>query len=901
MKRPPNIYLIVVISLIYLLLAAAFSQVMHFSRAFDEGYHLEYITFIKQNGHIPKTYTDRAQITRADFPPLYHLLVTAVSGSVIITEQPNFKYFWDSFRYRAIDHQTDNVWTLNTEDFTRPYVGPFLVWQIGRWLSILLSASTLVVVFFTLRETPLKQYPLAPLAGVALLAFIPRYIILGSTLNDDNLLGLMAALYFWMLLKVVNQPHKWWPFIALGLLLGVSMTVKYTLVLVPLELIAVCGLIAYKNGPNWLWAGQRLLTIAGLALLSSSWWFAWNIWFLNTVEQNGWFVGLLNPLFAGGADATMNRLSGLLSGGQIGSTDLPENIIVGTFSRWIQDTFISFWGVGINGVIPLYPYIYIPITLMLGLALFGLWRLWQADKSAPKWITLFLFHTLLFVILPFIRFCLTRRLSVAAQGRHILVPAAAALMALLVWGLATAIPKRWQRPIFATIIVALIGWTGVHLYRLSTSAPPLLPLRANPQAAEWLSQPVNVHFGEAIKLVSYNINPQPEQGELHLDLAWQALGQVNENYLLQVELINSEGQVVSHWMGYNGQGRVPTLAWDAGDSVFDRLVLPLPDLPAGNYRLQVQVLSNSGPLVVSKAEDRGGAGEEDNSETSHSKLLALTEISLNKKSTLKLSPNTSIVGDGLVTPVDINLALWRTDGPVDIIQNPEYRYPATISIITSLNGLDLALIDPSGQLWPPTRSTANIHTFVIDPRWQSGAYNLQLTLKEDDVALGQTISNSILRVDNWWERHFVRPDIAVPLEANFANQVKFLGYKLPQTQVKAGEAFPITLYWQAPANISPQADFIQFNNLLDNDGELSGGYDRQPLEYYSTLLWAPDEIVIDGYAVPVVAAARPGQYYLNVGYYLIVGESAVNLPLVVEGQMTEVSSVTIGPIEVIAP
>jgi hypothetical protein len=53
--------------------------------------------------------------------------------------------------------------------------------------------------------------------------------------------------------------------------------------------------------------------------------------------------------------------------------------------------------------------------------------------------------------------------------------------------------------------------------------------------------------------------------------------------------------------------------------------------------------------------------------------------------------------------------------------------------------------------------------------------------------------------------------------------------------------------------------------------------------------------------VPVAAAAPPGEYYLSVGYYLTVGASAVNLPLVVDGQMTEVSSVTIGPIEVVKP
>jgi hypothetical protein len=52
----------------------------------------------------------------------------------------------------------------------------------------------------------------------------------------------------------------------------------------------------------------------------------------------------------------------------------------------------------------------------------------------------------------------------------------------------------------------------------------------------------------------------------------------------------------------------------------------------------------------------------------------------------------------------------------------------------------------------------------------------------------------------------------------------------------------------------------------------------------------------------VDADAPPGTYYLDVGYYLTVGESPVNLPLVVNGQMlTGTTSVTIGPIEVVGP
>jgi hypothetical protein len=285
-----------------------------------------------------------------------------------------------------------------------------------------------------------------------------------------------------------------------------------------------------------------------------------------------------------------------------------------------------------------------------------------------------------------------------------------------------------------------------------------------------------------------------------------------------------------------------------------------------------------------------------------SPFLALAEVSLSQPANLLLPDRLAVTTSD--NPAEIVFALWPADGPTERTRHPIYRYPASISVVASGNFSDdtqlkLQLVDANGQSWPATQSEANIYLFVIGPRWRSGDYRLQATLHRDDKIVGQASSEAILTVEIWWQRRFDAPEIAVPGKANFANQLQFLGYALPQNQVKAGEAFPLTLYWQALPDKSPQADFIQFNHLLDSSGALRGGYDRRPLEYYSTLLWASGEVVIDGYAVPVDAEAPPGQYYLNVGYYLTVGESAVNLPLVMDGQMSQVTSVTIGPIQVI--
>ena len=871
--RAGQVGLVIVIA-VYVLLAITTSQTMHFSRALDEGYHLEYVAFIKENGRLPISYDERSTITRADFPPLYHLLVSAVSSGVEVGDTPDFKLFWDSFRYRAIDHQNDAVWTLDTEDLTPPYVGRFLVWQIGRWTSIALSALTLIIVYVALSLLPLPQQPWSALAGTALLAFIPRYLLLGSSLNDDNLLGPVAALYFLMLILAIKGPHRWWPWLGLGITLGLSMTVKYTLVLMPLEIAAILLLLARHYNLSWGWVGQRLLATGGVAALASSWWFGWNVWFLNTVAQDGWYVGLLRPLTAGGNDQTLNRLGGLFSEGEVGQTELAEGIIIGTFPEFVQRLFLSFWSRPLMADTPLAE-LFVPIVIvLLIIVVFGLWRVWQSDRPNRMWLSLLLTHVALFIVLPLIRFNLTRRLSVAAQGRHILIPAAIAVAALLVWGLLRALPQRWQRTSLGAVVAVLLIWCGAHIVQLNSERPAYLPLRTNAQAAAWLAEPINAQFGEGVELVSFEYTVDAAAGALDLELAWRSIDHVNESYRSLITIRDADGQSVSHWTGYHANGRLPTLSWDPGDVVFDRLRLPLPGLPVDTYSIHIELFDRNGRLAVSHPDAVGD-------------VLTVATLELSQ-------PTADLV------PRDDSLLVWRVDGLIDPTQRPQFRYPATVTIVSSAD--QLTYVAPTAQkgelLTTPDHVTGQVRSFVIGPAWSSGDYSLVVF---NDAGQPLYEATDLFAVDNWQPRTFTPPEIETPLEANFAGQLQLLGYKLPDATVQAGEAFPLTLYWQAIPGASPQASFTQFNTLLDGNGQPRGGYERKPLEYYDTLLWAPGEVVVDGYAIPVDADAPPGQYFLNVGYYLTVGESAVNLPLVIDGEMSNITSVSIGPIEVVAP
>ncbi len=160
----------------------------------------------------------------------------------------------------------------------------------------------------------------------------------------------------------------------------------------------------------------------------------------------------------------------------------------------------------------------------------------------------------------------------------------------------------------------------------------------------------------------------------------------------------------------------------------------------------------------------------------------------------------------------------------------------------------------------------------------------------------QLLSEPLIKVIDRWERQFTPPPISHGLEANFANQVKLLGYDLPANRAEPGGGLPVTLYWQGLDWMGH--DYTIFTKLLAADQTSHGGRDRLPLEGYSTLYWAPGEVVIDPFGVPVAADAPDGIYYLNVGLYKRVGDQAVSLPLVQDGQPLDATSVDIGPLKI---
>jgi mannosyltransferase len=98
------------------------------------------------------------------------------------------------------------------------------------------------------------------------------------------------------------------------------------------------------------------------------------------------------------------------------------------------------------------------------------------------------------------------------------------------------------------------------------------------------------------------------------------------------------------------------------------------------------------------------------------------------------------------------------------------------------------------------------------------------------------------------------------------DEIALLGYSLLNDRLAAGDVAQITLFWRADQ--TPSRRYKVFLHVLDQGSHIVGQRDAEPGGGARlTTLWAPGEVVVDHYGVPIHPATPPGQYRVEVGMY----------------------------------
>src|SRR5581483_8759933 len=116
------------------------------------------------------------------------------------------------------------------------------------------------------------------------------------------------------------------------------------------------------------------------------------------------------------------------------------------------------------------------------------------------------------------------------------------------------------------------------------------------------------------------------------------------------------------------------------------------------------------------------------------------------------------------------------------------------------------------------------------------------------------------------DRVFVEPTVQFQQDANFNNAIRLLGYDLSAQEIKAGDPFTVTLYWESTSAV--EKPYTVFVHLLDQDSQPKAQRDAQPLNGgRPTQTWVQGEYLTDPYPIEIKPDVPPGNYQIEIGWY----------------------------------
>jgi len=513
---------IALILVTFIVLGTTYSLVTPIFEAPDEIYHYFFIKHLADGKGLPVQDPENPGLWEQEGsqPPLYYLIGALATFWSDTSDAEDLLWYNPQRNVgRPQDPGNKNV-IVHTQRESFPFQGTALAVHLIRLLSVLLGAGT---VFLTYRLA-LEIFPdhkHRAVGAAAINAFIPQFLFISGTVNNDNLVVFLSSLALLLLMRNIQYPisntHRilgirYW--VLLGFVLGLACLSKLSgLGLLILTAIIVIVETCRHRSLKPLVGGMIILA---LALAVAGWWYVRN-WTLY-----GDPTGLNMMLAVVGRRSLSPSLSGLW----------------GEF-RGLR---MSFW------------------------ALFG----WFSILVAPAaYAILVLILWLAIVFLGLVRWTWT---TPGSQGR-LLFPAISAISILLMLGLSQFVPRRHTNILVSAVSLAMFAFAALCPFLYTGPAyarPPIVSPDEVPAGV--------VHdFGEKIRLLGFQLDRERVRPNetLGITFYWQGLVEMEKDYYLFIHLLGRRGQLVGHEDTYHGWGTYPTSLWKPGEIIADTYRLPI--------------------------------------------------------------------------------------------------------------------------------------------------------------------------------------------------------------------------------------------------------------------------------------------------------------------------------------
>ncbi len=552
----------------FFLLALSYSVTVPPFEAPDEIGHFYYIFHLRTTRSLPVQRI--GELGEAHQPPLYYALAALATLPADLKDStgafnPNPKFIW------AMQGGYDINAGLHGSAETFPFRGQSLALHLARISSILMG---MVTVAFTILIA-WKVFPESSLTGLlagALVAFNPQFIFISGSVNNDNLLNMIATISWWQILRTIEQPERMRHWIYLGMLIGMGLLTKVNggLVIAAVAGITLLTISIKKRSFKLLIHGALSMVLVAVAL--TGWWFLRNQILYGDIM--GWKV--FREVF-----------KVVMRDTPLQWRDLKECFFT---------QFRSFWGVfgWMNVYAPQWFYqAFKALCLMslLGLVIRFLRHRFNSqaivkEKAAPIALLFLAFITQEACMLALA----TKWNSSIYQGRY-LFPAIAPIAIILSWGLTGLLPKKEKLASILVLALALFlaSIAVFALVKVIALAYEIVPI---PSWRLWfVPYKTNVEFGSMFRLRGYDVHWDERNDIVTVTLYWEAMQRPDFDYSVFVHLIDESGQIIAqkdHSPGY--ERNYPPTVWLPGDLIEDphQIKIP-PQWPKSNSRFRIGV------------------------------------------------------------------------------------------------------------------------------------------------------------------------------------------------------------------------------------------------------------------------------------------------------------------------
>ena len=411
------------------------------------------------------------------------------------------------------------------------------------------------------------EYPLVAVGAAAINAFLPMFLFISASVNNDNLsnlLGNLLTLLMVRLLKVKSRPH-WRSYALIGVVIGCGLLAKlnlgfwipvFALVLITISIRLRDPLPAVVGG---LVSGAITAVVAG-------WWY-WRNW-----QLYGDPTGLNVFLDIVGRRAIQANVAQLWSErhsftqsfwGFFGGMNVPmsDNVyamlnIVGLVAVVSSLAFIAYRLA--RRTFPLMRWIIVGVTLIWPMVTFASYRRWTAETPA-------------------------------SQGRLVF----GALSSICLW---MALGCIWFLP--KPIRPVPIGAVATFLLLIAGTAPfvTIAPAYAVPETVEFdegnpVAQFTEPQSSGEISLLNAEVVSRNVQPDSYVEVltTWQIAESIQRDWSLFVHLVSPEGVILGQRDVYPGQGSLATSTLSSGRSWQNRLSVWVPSAAYTPARLSVQI------------------------------------------------------------------------------------------------------------------------------------------------------------------------------------------------------------------------------------------------------------------------------------------------------------------------